>query len=260
MAHSIDDGRSFHYISREPFVSRGMGLRDAGSGMYNTSGSAWDSGFVFLATGAIPAAGAPGHTDMFYFGSQMTHHEAAYTTNMLTDVAKGYGRLRLRQEGFVSLAPHAFTQSGALAVQSHAITVSSECLHTAGQAPPPVRLRLNLDTGVAGHVNVTLLDVDTGRALPAFAGAHILPIVANHVRVPVQVRAPVSVGGNKGAVGFERPPSLNPLLSFFLAQFWSDASQSTLTDDLRPALSRNGSLAFAMNITAAHLYAIELSC
>jgi hypothetical protein len=164
-----------------------MGLRDEASGMYNTSGSEWDSGFVFMATGMIPAAAAPGHIDMFYFGTQMTHHMAAYTSNMLVpSVAKGYGRLRLRQEGYVSLAPYQFTQSAPLFIQTRALPVAPECLQ--GGATSPIRLRINADTGVAGHINVTLLDADTGGSLPSFSGAHVLPVVANHIWVPVQVR------------------------------------------------------------------------
>jgi hypothetical protein len=76
------------YVSRRPFVRRGMGLRDPVSGMFNTSGADWDAGIVFMATGLIQTNTG---LRMMYFGSQVTHAHAAYIAEGLNLDSVGRG-------------------------------------------------------------------------------------------------------------------------------------------------------------------------
>lgn len=164
-----------------PFLPRGIGMRDAVSGMFNTSGSDWDSGFVFMATGMVPVG--ENYVDFFYFGSQMTHHYAAYYGNANVNVPKGYGRARLRREGFVSLAPVQFTMSGAGWARTHALQPAQRC--AAGQQ---TQIMVNVDISVAGNMTVQLLDPNTMVVVPGYGGRANVPIVAaNAVRLPLRV-------------------------------------------------------------------------
>ena len=182
-----------------------------------------------MATGMVPAAQAPAsYVDMFYFGTQMTHHLAAYTSNMAADLAKGYGRVRIRREGFVSLAPEAFEVDAPAVARTHALPSPGPC--PAGQTP---QLRVNADVSVAGQLNATLIHPEKGTPLPAYAGARVLPIVANGVRIPVQVgRRGRFPGANTLAFSLILLPPSPPLSSTLIITPSQSCSQA-LTKFLR---------------------------
>jgi hypothetical protein len=66
-------GNDFRFVSRDPIIPRGVGIRDPLSGLYNVSGSDRDAGFVFVTANGLLDTGDLNTISLLYWGSQTTH-------------------------------------------------------------------------------------------------------------------------------------------------------------------------------------------
>lgn len=198
------DGRSFTRLSTAPVVARGMGLRNLTTGIYDTPGSEWDAGMVFMATGAYHTTTEPGHLSMLHYGTQLTHGYIAYHVGDQYPVAlRGFGRVRWRAEGFASMATGFHADDFAPSIACGGAGGSDPAVGIIHTVPlllptpwPPVsgdsavELQLNVQTSVSGYLIVEVLDAVTME--PPLPGYRSLPIVANGLRVPVIWNATLS--------------------------------------------------------------------
>eukprot|EP00730_Choanoeca_flexa_P019724 TRINITY_DN9643_c0_g1_i2.p1 TRINITY_DN9643_c0_g1~~TRINITY_DN9643_c0_g1_i2.p1 ORF type:complete len:382 (+),score=65.63 TRINITY_DN9643_c0_g1_i2:209-1354(+) len=167
------------YVTRAPFVSRGMGLRNATTGLYNTTGAAWDAGLVFMATGIYQHPTSP-ITRMLYFGGQITHGLAAYNVRSvgLRNIARGWGAVEVRQEGFGYAVPTRFWTDEPALLRAHKPLPMDQ---------GSLRLWLNADISIGGGVTVALLDADNeNMPITGYGHADCAELTANDVRIPVQ--------------------------------------------------------------------------
>jgi hypothetical protein len=166
LAVSRDGGANFSFPSRDAFLRRGIGARDAASGLYNASGSEPDAGFVFATNGGVlDADAAAPHIYLLYWGSQTTHAGGgAYLARYSEGARTGIFRARLRREGWAGLAtlPHAPTGAGA------ARTVALRL----PQGQPALFLRFNAAVDAAGQLSVALLS-EAVRLAPGAERVHL---------------------------------------------------------------------------------------
>jgi hypothetical protein len=117
----------------------------------------------------------------------VTHAFEAYHLGQQYPAAKrGLGRVKWRQEGFVSLSSgfhldsslgnDSSSASGVLLTRP--ILLPSSFDRTPG-GPMEIEIALNVETSVSGQVIVELLDAETGDLLLGFRS---LPIVGNDIR------------------------------------------------------------------------------
>ena len=171
MAFSTD-GTNFTRLGTSPVVPRGLGQRNPLSGIYDSNGAEWDAGVVFMATGGFHAAGDANHISLYYFGTQLTHGYMAYHVGQeYPDVTRGFGRVRWRKEGFVSLSTSFETgATGRGSFQTRSLRLPND---------GAVELLLNVQTAVSGSVVVELLRPNGPSVRTS------VPIVGNDLRLPV---------------------------------------------------------------------------
>eukprot|EP00037_Helgoeca_nana_P000056 m.19932 g.19932 ORF g.19932 m.19932 type:complete len:637 (+) comp10068_c0_seq1:208-2118(+) len=189
---------TFTRVSTAPVVSRGMGSRSPSTGLFNVAGSDWDAGMVFMATGIVELESEPWHMSMYYFGGQVTHgFEAYHLGESYPDAIRGYGRLKWRRDGFVSLSTPFDGSVGSVITKPILINLAS-------LANMELRILLNVETSVSGQV---LVDVMVGsEGLPHFQS---LPVVGNSVQATVIFNASL-VGNANFTCGVENQPSAMP--------------------------------------------------
>eukprot|EP01048_Picozoa_sp_COSAG05_P004292 COSAG05_NODE_225_length_13597_cov_18.878723_13_plen_269_part_00 len=181
-----------------PVVSRGMGVRDPLTGIYDANQSEWDAGMVFMGSGLVSLPSEPGYSSQYYFGSQFTHgFEAYHLGEQYPLVQRGFGRLRWRQEGFVALATRSSEHRAAEpagwrrgTVLTRPVLLSAAATARQQDSGRTVELALNVETSVSGSVVVDLLDGESWDLLPGFQS---LPIVGNQVRSVVVWNASMSL-------------------------------------------------------------------
>lgn len=186
---SSRDGLEFSPVSREAFLSRGVGGRDPSSGLYNASGSDRDAGFVFFTAQGLIDPSPPGtadfelsaHVHLLYWGSQTTHAGGgAYLFGLWPGAFSGVLRARLRREGFVSLSTGMDVAAGGGEARTRPMTVPS-LAEACGAGYRATEMRLNYAAEVGGNVTVALLDA-TGEELPGFGYADSLVLRNNEIR------------------------------------------------------------------------------
>ena len=197
------DGSNFTFPSRDAFLPRGVGARDAASGLYNASGSERDAGFVFATSGGVvdpdPAATS---VSLLYWGSQTTHAGGgAYLYRYWPGAFTGVFRARLRREGWASLATPAADAVGAGAATTVPLLLPR---------PAPggaLFLRLNADVSTAGTLRVAILDAASGKPIPGFSTAECTPLHGNGIRQLVTC-AGAGAGGDLSALAARGAPVL----------------------------------------------------
>eukprot|EP00026_Physarum_polycephalum_P012048 Phypoly_transcript_12314.p1 GENE.Phypoly_transcript_12314~~Phypoly_transcript_12314.p1 ORF type:complete len:349 (+),score=41.34 Phypoly_transcript_12314:97-1047(+) len=177
-------GLNFTYITKEPFLNRGIGVRNFTTGIYNTPGSEWDSGFTFLTRGIFQTPFNPNTLTLYYYGTQLTHTDADKIQNFSVPGsfgARGVGRAEIRRDGFVSLTtdynlpmPQGFFST---------VPVILPNMDQCGENGV-YQLLLNIETSVSGFVTVQVQNTN-GEAFPGFSTADCIPIKGNFVRIPV---------------------------------------------------------------------------
>eukprot|EP01046_Picozoa_sp_COSAG06_P025919 COSAG06_NODE_2203_length_7348_cov_4.310801_3_plen_150_part_00 len=117
----------------------------------------------------------------------VTHAFEAYHLGQQYPAAKrGIGRVKWRQEGFVSLSSgfHLRSSLGNGSSPASGVLLTRPILLPSGldmadAAEVEVEIALNVETSVSGQVVVELLSAETGELLPGFRS---LPIVGNDIR------------------------------------------------------------------------------
>ncbi|CAF4431463.1 unnamed protein product, partial [Adineta steineri] len=103
----------FTFLTRDPFISRGIGIIDPNTKLVNGTGSDRDAGFVFSSSNGlmdpdfIRSAVDTLSPWMYhiYWGSQTTHAGGgAYLSQYWPGAFTGIFKARLRREGYVSLS------------------------------------------------------------------------------------------------------------------------------------------------------------
>ncbi len=170
------DGGNFSFPSRDAFIRRGAGARDAASGLYNATGSEPDAGFVFATNGGLlDADPAAPYVHILYWGSQTTHAGGgAYLARYVAGARTGVFRARMRREGWAGLANLPATPSGAGAATTVALRLPP--------AAAGLFLRFNAAVDAAGSLSVAILDAASGAPLPGFAHGDCAAITGNGVR------------------------------------------------------------------------------
>jgi hypothetical protein len=179
---------------RAAFLPRGVGVRDAASGLFNGSGSDLDAGFVFVANGGVldpddargaaAAAAQPSPwLSILYWGGQTTHAGGGAFWYLAQGAFTGLLRARVRREGWVALsAPRTDTGAG------WAATVPLRLPAAAGT----LVMRLNAEVDAAGNLTLQLQDAGTMAPLAGYTHADCMPLRGN------SVRQDVAWGGDRG--------------------------------------------------------------
>lgn len=187
------DGSNFTFVSRDAFITRGVGYRDDVSGWYNVSGSDLDAGFVFATVNGLIAGTAPPGSQqpaasmhVLYWGSQTTHAGGgAYLFQSWPGAFSGIFRAKLRTEGFAALStpPAGADGTGAgwfvtvpLTIPSPAAICSAAALGT--------QLAINVKTSVAGSASVTVLNTD-GSPVAGWDASSFQTLKGNYIRTPL---------------------------------------------------------------------------
>jgi hypothetical protein len=185
------DGVTYSFVSRDPFIRRGVGYRDPALGSFTLLDSEPDAGFVFSVAGGLldPDAVAPTRPSPFpyavpsstvgllYWGAQRTHGGSGSQRAL-----QGVLRASMRREGFVSASSPSVDPLGSASFRTVPMIVPQP-VSVCGSSNSSLWLLLNARTGVAGSVAVALLDPNTLTPLPGFGTP--LPFTGDAVRTPV---------------------------------------------------------------------------
>lgn len=182
--------RNFTYISRDTFLSRGIGAVDPSCGLVNATGSERDAGFVFATVGGLlDVDPSSPWLSLLYWGSQTTHAGGgAFLGRYWPGAFSGIFRAKVRREGLVSLSTPAADPTGGGAFRSVPVSLPSPPPTTAATANATDRgqlqliLRVNANVATAGNITVALLDPATGTPLPGFSRADAVPVHGNGLR------------------------------------------------------------------------------
>jgi hypothetical protein len=200
------DGFNFSFVSREPFLERGMGVRlpasAAAGGAFAAADSEPDAGFVFATAGGLldpellaqgPASGLPAprppptapfpfylpssRVGLLYFGTQRTHGGSASSPLPFQGVLVA----SLRREGWAGLRSPALDPAGAACFTTEPLPVPDPAA-VCGSPGAQLWLLLNGATSVAGSIALQLLDGASLQPLANFSEP--LPFTGNSVRWP----------------------------------------------------------------------------
>jgi hypothetical protein len=178
--------------SRRAFLPRGVGVRDAASGLFNGSGSDPDAGFVYVANGGVldpdaalaaPAAAPSPWLHILYWGGQTTHAGGGAFWFELQGAFTGLLRARVRREGWVALAsPQTDTGRGWAATLPLQLPAGGASGGGGGGGGGALVLRLNAEVDASGNLTVQLQDAGTMLPLPGYAHEDCLPLRGNGLR------------------------------------------------------------------------------
>jgi hypothetical protein len=188
------DGLNYSFVSRDVFLSRGVGYRDSLSGAFTAIDSDLDAGFVFATAGGLidtellllpPNAPLPpfhynipsARVSLLYFGTQRTHGGS------ITTGFQAVMRATLRREGWAAASSPLNDPFGQAEFVTLPLTVPTPNSSTTCGASAQLWLLINARTSVAGRIAVTLLHPVTLVPLPGFD----TPIVftGNAIRAPL---------------------------------------------------------------------------
>eukprot|EP01113_Clastostelium_recurvatum_P012034 TRINITY_DN161_c0_g1_i2.p1 TRINITY_DN161_c0_g1~~TRINITY_DN161_c0_g1_i2.p1 ORF type:complete len:547 (+),score=86.15 TRINITY_DN161_c0_g1_i2:41-1681(+) len=167
-------GFNFSYVTKEPFIPRGIGIRNMTDGTFNSVGSDWDAGFVFMSRGMFEDVYSPNYINLYYFGTQKTHSSAGDYQNL-----SAMGRASIRRDGFVSL-----TTDYNLPMPQAAIVTRPLVLPSASLCSGKQELHVNIETSIAGYVSVEILSA-SGLPIPGYTRGEFISIKGNFIRVPL---------------------------------------------------------------------------
>eukprot|EP01048_Picozoa_sp_COSAG05_P002264 COSAG05_NODE_88_length_20344_cov_12.094690_10_plen_693_part_00 len=184
------DGKNFEYTDDSTFIQRGVGELDpaAEGGDWHFTGTNFDSGIIFATRGYLETNTS---IHLMYWGTQKTHGDyarvpAVFNTSLRYPEAKtGFGRVTLRRDGWFS---HDTVGSA-----------PGELTTTAVELPPSGlswAVCVNAVTSVRGFLRLALLDNQTGLPIPGFELQNSMPLVGNHLRLPMRW-----LGAGSGAIG-----------------------------------------------------------
>jgi hypothetical protein len=221
------DGAAFAFPSRDAFLRRGIGARDAASGLYNASGSDPDAGFVFATNGGLldadeaaavaPTAPSP-WVSVLYWGSQTTHAGGgAYLARYWPGARTGVFRARMRREGWVGLATLPDAPAGAGAATTVALSLP--------RGTARLFLRFNAAVDAAGALSVALLDAASGAPLPGFGHGECAVLRGNGVRQLLECAGAAPGGDLAPLAARGAPVAIDMLLTHATVYAWELAAE-----------------------------------
>lgn len=267
------DNVNFSFVSRDPFIPRGVGYRDPVSGCYNGTGSDRDGGFVFATNGGILDNGEANSIYMLYWGSQTTHAGGgAYLYTQWPGAYSGIFAARLRREGFVSLR----TVQGGMAVGNGSFTTQPFAFPPLEQVCPTgtgtggtsgsasgYQLSLNVHTSVSGSLSAALLAVQPDGSLspvPGYGADNAVHVMGNYIRVPLAwtsdaqaARTMSSASLAAAAAGEHDGNAANGAIG-------TGTGTGGVYSDLSSFASPSAQYVLSVNMTRAQLYAWQLTC
>lgn len=177
--------------SHDAFLPRGVGVRDAASGLFNGSGSDPDAGFVYVANGGLvdpddalasPLATPSPWLHILYWGGQTTHAGGGAFWYELPGAFIGLLGARIRREGWMALSsPNTVTGAG-WATTLPLLLPSNTTPRTSEEGNPTLVMRLNANVDASGNLTVQLQDADTMKPIHGFTHADCLPLRGNGIR------------------------------------------------------------------------------
>ena len=190
------NGINYSFISRDVFLTRGVGYRDPIHGSFSALDSDRDAGFVFATAGGLldnevfipvnsrlPSPPFPYHVpssyvSLLYWAAQRTHGGSASNSSF-----EGILRATLRREGFACLRTPSSDPVGLASFTTIPLAVP-KTKDVCGSSNSQLWLLVNAKTSVAGKVSVTFLTPST---LSPLLGFDIpIPFTGDSVRAPVK--------------------------------------------------------------------------
>lgn len=186
---------AFSYVSRKPFLPRGVGYVDPVSLLFNASGSDPDSGFLFFTAngvvdpdellGAPPPAMPSPRLHLYYWATQATHAWNGMLEEVWPGAFVGVLRATMRRDGFASIS----TLSDDPTALPNGTFSTQPLTLPACPSDGELRLLLNAHTSTAGWVFVGLRNATTGKPLPGFSSADAVGFKGNAIRVAARWNA-----------------------------------------------------------------------
>lgn len=180
----------FQFVTRDTFISRGIGSIDPITKLLNGTGSDRDAGFVFSSSNGLldPDHLEPSVTDenpsawMYhvYWGSQTTHAGGgAYLGSYWPGAYSGIFKARLRREGYVALSTISSNPTGFG-------TFVTEVFKLPSDENRQLQLKLNAEISTAGFLSVQFEYGATGEPIEGYSFDNCRQLHGNGVRQLVQ--------------------------------------------------------------------------
>jgi hypothetical protein len=216
---------NFTFPSRNAFIHRGIGSLDPLSGLYNSTGSDRDAGFVFatntglldpdLALDQTPSTPS-NYVSIFYWGSQTTHAGGgAYLYRYWPDAFTGIFRAKMRREGWVSLSTNPNDLIGAGSARTIALLLP---IPTPGKG---LFLSFNACVDAAGVLSIAILSGETLEPISGFNHNDCSSLYGNGVRQLLNCSG-AGASGDLSALALKgEPVVLDLLLTHAKVYSWS---------------------------------------
>ena len=191
----------YSFPSRDPFISRGIGIIDRSCKLFNATGSDRDAGFVFSSSSGLldpdfvlPVANEPYDSNndpspwMYhvYWGSQTTHAGGgAYLGRYWPGAYSGIFKARVRREGYVALSTLGSSATGQGWFLSQVLSLPKMEHHSAMNSAQ-LQLRLNADIATSGSLAVQFEDGTTGSPIPGYTFEECKTLHGNGIRQLLQ--------------------------------------------------------------------------
>ena len=187
----------YNFPSRDPFISRGVGVIDPTCKLFNATGSDRDAGFVFSSSSGLldpdflqTRLNSLGDSNNdpspwvyhMYWGSQTTHAGGgAYLGRYWPGAYSGIFKARVRREGYVALSTLRSSATGQGWLLTEVLSLPKIDSNAAMNATQ-LQLRLNADVATAGHLAVQFEDGKTGNPISGYRLEDCKTLHGNGVR------------------------------------------------------------------------------
>ena len=182
----------YQFVSRDSFISRGIGTIDPISKLVNGTGSDRDAGFVFASSNGLLDPdfvktfnnddSNPSHWIYhLYWGSQTTHAGGgAFLPRYWPHAYSGIFKAKLRREGYIALSTLATDPVGFGSFRTEILSLP--------QAIPnkELHLKLNAQIATAGSLNVQFEDGNTKDPIRGFTFKDFKTLHGNYIRQLVE--------------------------------------------------------------------------
>jgi len=186
----------YRFVTRDSFLSRGIGQLDPNSKLFNVSGSDRDAGFVFSSANGLldpdfvrqsssSSSNVNPSSWMYhiYWGSQTTHAGGgAYLGRYWPNAYSGIFKARLRREGYVALSTKSSNPTGLGSLLTQPILLPKSFDNNEQE----LQLKLNAQIATAGFVLVQFEDATTGKAIEGYSFEQSRILHGNGIRQLVQ--------------------------------------------------------------------------
>ncbi|CAF1071325.1 unnamed protein product [Adineta steineri] len=183
----------FTFLTRDPFISRGIGIIDPKTKLVNGTGSDRDAGFVFSSSnGLMDPDFIRSDVDTLspwmyhiYWGSQTTHAGGgAYLSQYWPGAFTGIFKARLRREGYVCLSTLSSNPTGYSWFISKVLSLPNHNKNRNQQ----LQMYINADTSTAGFFAIQFEDGLTNNPIEGYTFDECKTLHQNGIRQLLQWR------------------------------------------------------------------------